>query len=133
MKSKEGHGFYLMFIFILITTYHFLPILYGTYSQHRIIKRLKKTFNEILLQDSPDLERMKYLKILINNYTSHEDSKIFEYENDKLKNILKNIKIIHTKLWQIYTLKYQAIILGPTVIPVLLYIVKQLDYSFFNR
>lgn len=125
MKSKKEDVLVLLFTLLLVTAYCFWPVFIQMYCEEMEIHRLKLLFNRDLEEGNLCPEGLRCLKILINNYTSVQDKKIFgEQDAAMLSRAVDDLKTRHIGEWHFQTPQFQVAILGPTLFPILLYIFK---------
>lgn len=126
MKSKREDVLVLLLTLLLITAYCFCPPFIQMYIEEMEVHELKSLFNRDL-ERGVCSERMECLKILINNYASVQDKQIFrEQDLATLRAAVGNLRIGHANEWQFQTPHFQIAVLGPTLIPIILYIFKSL-------
>lgn len=117
----------LLLAVLIATAIHFLPVLLGEYASERAVRRLKLRFNAELTSGKGCSERLAYLKILINNYASVEDKRIFlEKDPERLRAAVDALEIRSTRRWQRMTPQFYVAVIGPIIMPVMVYAIKGL-------
>lgn len=125
MPNKQTKAYGLLVAVIIATLYHLGHAHYAVYVLEAEKNRLKRAFNTNLQQNRLTKDSAYYLKVLINNYESVQDKSIFnETDSVALRVGIERLVIVHSPVLHLYTPRFQIAILGPILLPIMSYIVK---------
>lgn len=126
LKDKKEAMVLLCSIFIAIVI-HVGPVFLDSWITERDIFRHKETFNQMMRDGSTKEETLKYLKILINNYESLEDTSILESTNvADLKKVTESLTPVHRTEFLKCSPMMNIAVLGPLLVPSTLFSIKRI-------
>lgn len=126
LQNKSKEIFLLFQIFVALIIHIFWPIILDlNVEKHK--KQAMIAFNQELKSQKTSLEVLSYLKILINNYESLNNTSILNSRDVKeLKMACDSLEPIQKKYFLYYSLSFNLAVIGSILVPGLSYSIKRI-------
>ncbi|KAI4290926.1 hypothetical protein PAPHI01_0200 [Pancytospora philotis] len=125
MLSRKADALFLLVGLLGLLCYHFLPVLSHVYQYRRTVYKLKERFNSELERGAASAQRLRSLKVLINNFALHQNKEIMDVSSDaELRNMVDALEFTYRDVWEYQTVQFQMTMLAPLLLPPCLYIIK---------
>lgn len=112
---------------VLISLYHFLPMVVRSKLLELRVHRLKLRFNQILVEGSESVEKLRMLKTLINNIKHCKDECVpLEGTLEEVRECYDNLAIANEKVFLRLSSMYNAAIFVPIFFPIIVQSVELL-------